>query len=70
VSFTGDGRGRSVRWESPSIITAFMTTKPSRSRTGKYVWSMSLPTSWNLSLSPARENYPRGMGGSTDDSRV
>ena len=37
VCFTGVGRERMVRCESASIITALTTTKPSSSRTGKYV---------------------------------
>src|SRR5213595_3518407 len=40
VCFTTVGRGRRVRWERPSIMTAFITTKPSSNSTGKYVRDM------------------------------
>jgi hypothetical protein len=42
VCFTAVGRGRRVRWDNTSIITAFATTKPRSNSTGKYVRATAL----------------------------
>src|SRR5204862_354684 len=67
--FTAVGRGRMVRWERPSMSTAFITTKPNSNNTGKYVRDMASQLREKFHKSAAEETYRGSERGTSTAER-